>query len=125
MTKKSVVEGKQAADVLLKKRIEEFCKELVVLTKDVDYNSLFLKARQMQQPELNGRQEISAFQVDVDRLIRLKEVLEYIPVSKSSWWSGVKSGRYPAPVHHLGPRVTAWRLSAIKELVGGEVANHE
>lgn len=28
-----------------------------------------------------------------------------IPVKKSCWWSGVKSGRFPKPVK-LGPRVT-------------------
>jgi prophage regulatory protein len=35
-----------------------------------------------------------------------------IPVKKSCWWQGVKSGRFPAPVK-LGPRVTAWRVEEI------------
>ena len=39
-----------------------------------------------------------------------------IPVSRSSWWAGVKSGRYPAPVK-LGPRTTAWRVSDIRNLI--------
>lgn len=39
-----------------------------------------------------------------------------IPVSKSSWWAGVKSGRYPAPVK-LGARTTAWRVSDIRALI--------
>lgn len=39
-----------------------------------------------------------------------------IPVSKSSWWAGCKSGRYPAPVK-LGPRTTAWRVSDIRALI--------
>ena len=39
-----------------------------------------------------------------------------IPVSKSTWWEGVKSGRYPAPVK-LGPRITAWRVEDIRELI--------
>lgn len=60
-----------------------------------------------------------------DRLVRLKEILELIPVGKSTWWAGVKSGRYPAPVRHLGPKITAWRLSDILNLVKGEVAGHE
>lgn len=59
-----------------------------------------------------------------DRLIRINEVLQYIPVCRSTWWEGVRTGRYPAPVH-LGPRVTAWRLSSIMQLVKGEVASHE
>lgn len=39
-----------------------------------------------------------------------------IPVSKSTWWAGVKSGRYPRPVK-LGPRITAWRVEDIRELI--------
>lgn len=43
-------------------------------------------------------------------------ILPVIPVSKSSWWSGCKTGRYPAPVK-LGPRTTAWRVSDIRALI--------
>ena len=39
-----------------------------------------------------------------------------IPIKKSSWWSGVKSGRFPKPVK-LGPRVTAWRVEDIRTLI--------
>ena len=39
-----------------------------------------------------------------------------IPVSKSTWWAGVKSGRYPRPIK-LGPRITAWRVEDIRELI--------
>ena len=39
-----------------------------------------------------------------------------IPVSKSTWWEGVKSGRYPKPVK-LGPRTTAWRVEDIRHLI--------
>ena len=41
--------------------------------------------------------------------LRLKQVLEIFPVSKSTWWAGVKDGRYPKPVQ-LGPKMTAWRV---------------
>ena len=34
-----------------------------------------------------------------------------IPVSKSTWWAGVKSRRYPQPVRTLGTRITAWRAA--------------
>jgi predicted DNA-binding transcriptional regulator AlpA len=37
-------------------------------------------------------------------------------VSKSTWWAGVKSGRYPASVK-LGPRITAWRVEDIRKLI--------
>ena len=39
-----------------------------------------------------------------------------IPVSKSSWWAGCKSGRYPAPIR-LGLRTTAWRVEDILNLI--------
>lgn len=39
-----------------------------------------------------------------------------IPVSKSTWWAGIKTGRYPKPVK-LGPRITAWRVEDIKSLI--------
>lgn len=43
-----------------------------------------------------------------------------IPVSKSTWWAGVKDKRYPQPVK-LSPRTTAWRgadLIALIESMG-------
>ncbi|MEM9370126.1 MAG: AlpA family phage regulatory protein [Pseudomonadota bacterium] len=39
-----------------------------------------------------------------------------IPVSRSTWWAGVKSGRYPKPVK-LGPRITASRVEDIRALI--------
>ncbi len=48
--------------------------------------------------------------------LRLPQVLQLIPVSKSTWWQGVKSGRFPKPVK-LGPNTTAWCAEDIFELV--------
>lgn len=45
------------------------------------------------------------------------------PVSKSTWWAGVKSGRFPKPVK-LSERCTAWRVSDVNALLdqpSGEV----
>lgn len=39
-----------------------------------------------------------------------------IPISKSTWWAGVRSGRYPKPVK-LGDRITAWRVEDIRALI--------
>lgn len=38
-----------------------------------------------------------------------------IPVSKSSWYAGVKSGRFPTPIKHGG--VSMWRVEQIRALV--------
>ena len=54
-----------------------------------------------------------------ERLLRLPEVLTMIPVCKSSWWLGVKTGRYPQPVR-LGKRTVAWRYSDILALIEGK-----
>ena len=48
--------------------------------------------------------------------VRLREVLTVIPVGKTCWWEGVKSGRYPKPVK-LSPRCTAWRAEDIHRLI--------
>jgi predicted DNA-binding transcriptional regulator AlpA len=50
--------------------------------------------------------------------LRLPQVLALIPVGKSSWWRGVKAGRYPKPVK-LAPRTTAWRADDIVALMEG------
>jgi len=60
-------------------------------------------------------------------LVRLAQILAPngpIPVSRSTWWAGIKDGRFPAPVK-LGPRTTCWRAEAIHALIektieGGE-----
>ena len=49
-------------------------------------------------------------------LWRLPTVLAHIPVSRSGWWQGVKTGRYPAPVK-LSTRCVAWRSADIRALI--------
>ena len=39
-----------------------------------------------------------------------------IPVSKTTWWAGVKSGRFPKGVK-LSERCTAWRVEDIRALI--------
>ena len=39
-----------------------------------------------------------------------------IPVSKSTWWFSVKSGRFPKPIK-LGARTTVWRAEDIRAFV--------
>ena len=48
--------------------------------------------------------------------MRLKQVLKFIPVSRSRFWQGIKEGRYPAGVK-LAPRTTAWRCEDIRKLI--------
>lgn len=53
------------------------------------------------RPARNGRPAIAAI----------------IPVSRSTWWGGVKTGRYPQPVRRLGRRITAWRVEDVLALI--------
>ena len=39
-----------------------------------------------------------------------------IPVSKSTWWAGVKSGLYPKP-YKIGEKRVAWKVSEIKNFI--------
>ena len=62
----------------------------------------------------------------VTRFLRLKQIIgdrkaqppiePIIPVSSSSWWAGVKAGRFPSPVK-IGPHTTAWRWEDIQVLL--------
>lgn len=52
-------------------------------------------------------------------LLRLPQVLELVPVSSSTWWAGVKSGRFP-PAIKLGPRITTWKADDIYRLIDGQ-----
>ena len=55
-------------------------------------------------------------ELSVIGFLRLPQILEIIPVSKSTWWQGCKDGRFPKPVK-LGPKTTAWRAEDIAALI--------
>ena len=48
--------------------------------------------------------------------VRLSTVLQVIPVSRSSWWQGVKSGKYPAAIK-ISANTTAWKAEDIRDLI--------
>jgi prophage regulatory protein len=48
--------------------------------------------------------------------VRLSLILALIPIGKSSWWAGIKEGRFPPP-YKLGPRTTAWKAQDIRDLI--------
>ena len=71
------------------------------------------------------------------KFLRLKQIVgdfktdppisPLIPVGRSSWWAGVKSGRFPKPVK-LGPRTTVWRqrdIISLIERLEEEKSSHE
>ena len=46
---------------------------------------------------------------------RLYDVLKLIPVKKSTWYAGVKTGRFPAPLK-MG-RMSFWKVEDIERLM--------
>lgn len=48
--------------------------------------------------------------------MRIEQILEFIPIGKSTWWARCKAGIYPAPVK-LGPGTTVWRAEDIADLI--------
>lgn len=48
--------------------------------------------------------------------LRLNDVLKFIPVKKTRWYKGVKSGEFPRPIS-ISPRVAAYRAEDIRALI--------
>ena len=55
-------------------------------------------------------------QLPMEGFVRLPLSLKVVPVSRTTWWNGVASGRFPKP-GKLGPRITAWRVEVIWALI--------
>jgi prophage regulatory protein len=47
---------------------------------------------------------------------RKKNIPSIIPVGRTTWLNGVKSGDYPQPIK-LSPRTVAWRVEDIRQLI--------
>jgi len=58
----------------------------------------------------------ASFQLPETGFVRLKLILQLIPVGQSTWWAGVASGKYPKAIK-LGNRTTVWRVEDIRELI--------
>jgi predicted DNA-binding transcriptional regulator AlpA len=83
--------------------------------------------------EENPKSDLSALQKERSPFlpetgfIRLRQIIgdkstpAIIPVSRSSWWAGVREGRFPKSVK-LGRRTTAWRVRDIRALIEEEAA---
>lgn len=48
--------------------------------------------------------------------LRINQVLQLIPVGKSTFWNWVKTGKAPPPVK-LSERVTAWKAEDIHNFI--------
>ncbi len=48
--------------------------------------------------------------------MRLPQILEIIPIGRSTWWHWVSIGKAPQSVK-LGPRTTVWKTASIYEFI--------
>jgi len=48
--------------------------------------------------------------------VRLPQVLAVFPVSRSAWFAGIRSGKYPKAIK-LGERTAAWRVEDVRKLL--------
>ena len=48
--------------------------------------------------------------------LRLRQVLQLIPVGSTRWYQGVKSGEFPQPIK-IGARTAAYRAEDIRALI--------
>lgn len=51
-------------------------------------------------------------------MLNIKEVLAVVRISRSSWYAGIKDGKYPAPVH-IGPASPRWKLGDVRKVTEG------
>lgn len=73
------------------------------------------KKRKSRNPRSPVQQ--SSAQLPEGGLVRLSTILKLVPVGRSTWWAGVRDGRYPKPTKALGPRITAWTSESIRALI--------
>jgi prophage regulatory protein len=81
--------------------------------------SLNLKIISIRQQEMNNEATGNLYKnnpLNEASFLRLDQILKIIPIGKTTWWNGVKSGRFPKPVK-LGTRITAWKAEDIKSLI--------
>ena len=48
--------------------------------------------------------------------VRLSHILSIFPVSRSTWWRGVKTGKFPKATQ-LSAGITAWKAEDIRALL--------
>ena len=56
---------------------------------------------------------IASSALPAEGFVRIPQILQVLPISRSGFWAKVKAGEFPAPVK-LSPRVTAWPVGAVR-----------
>lgn len=73
-------------------------------------------------PQIIGQAEVTEAEAKLNRERNRgprrprKAIAPLIPISRSSWWEGVRTGRYPKPLK-LGAGTTVWKSAEIFALI--------
>ena len=59
---------------------------------------------------------VKEHQLPITSYVRLPTILHHYPIGRSTWWAGVKSGKYPSAIK-LSPNITAWKAEDIIALI--------
>lgn len=86
----------------------------------------FSKTGFLRLSQIIGQTEVTPEQAQVNKIQGKgprrprQAIMPLIPVSKTTWWNGVKSGRFPKPVPSLkGTRITVWRREDVDRYIKG------
>ena len=60
--------------------------------------------------------EPTTFALPKTGIVRLPVVLANVPVSKGTWYNGIKAGKYPKPIK-LSERCVGWKAEEIHEVI--------
>ncbi len=84
----------------------------------IHYNTI-LKGIKMKHEEANN------FILPHEGFVRLPVILNILGIGKTTWWNGVREGRYPKPVKP-SPNISAWHVDDIRRLIESfKVDNYE
>ena len=56
------------------------------------------------------------FDLPKEGFVRLPVIIKIMGICESSWWRGVKEGKYPKSIK-LAPKTTVWRVEDIRALI--------
>lgn len=58
---------------------------------------------------------------EIPPLLRIKDVLAVVPVSRPYWFRQVRAGRFPKPIYPFGEHIAFWRGEDIAALINNSI----
>ena len=86
-----------------------------------------MSASELLEKTYSNEKEVKSYNLPAEGFLRLNQIIgskdtpAIIPVSRSTWLTGVREGRFPKSIK-LSKRTTAWKVADIRKLIEGEVA---